>query len=184
MLHRDQLDRHISRSRNLDLKRGWTGMKIGKMATVAYLCNNDKRYDSGKDLSYFNFPRDKQKRKRTPSLECIKYFEFFGPTSLVLNPKWWLRDKGLWWINETRFCNIVAQLDEIGPHLSPCCASTLKLNGAVKKSNKNNYLQSVWKKLKMISEPSHVPSLVSHAVGLNPSWPYPTSPPLSINFRY
>ena len=57
---------------------------------------------------------DKQKRKRTPSLECIIYFEYIGPTSLVLNPKWWLLDKGLWWINETRFCNIVAQFDEIG----------------------------------------------------------------------
>ena len=29
------------------------------------LSNNDKRYDSSKDLSYFNFRRDKQKRKRT-----------------------------------------------------------------------------------------------------------------------
>ena len=33
------------------------------------LRDNDKQYDSGKDLCYFNFPRDKQKRKRTPSLD-------------------------------------------------------------------------------------------------------------------
>ena len=37
---------------------------------------HDKRHDSGKDLCYFNFPRDKQKRKRTPSLEWIIYFEY------------------------------------------------------------------------------------------------------------
>ena len=58
----------------LDSKRGWTGMKIPKMAydhCWVLLCDNDMRYDSGKDLSYFNFPRDEQKRKRTPSLECI-----------------------------------------------------------------------------------------------------------------
>ena len=69
---------------------------IGSCHCCVPLVNNDKRYDSDEDLSYLNFPRDKQKRKRTPSLECIKYFEFFDPTSLVLNPKWWLRDKGLW----------------------------------------------------------------------------------------
>jgi len=37
---------------------------------------HDKRHDSGKGLCYFNFPRDKQKRKRTPSLEWIIYFEY------------------------------------------------------------------------------------------------------------
>ena len=61
----------------LELKRGWTGMKIAKMANdpcCVSLCNNDKRYDSGKDFSYFNFPRDQQKRKRMPSLECIILF--------------------------------------------------------------------------------------------------------------
>jgi len=49
-------------------------MKIPKMAyghCWVLLCDNDMRYDSGKDLSYFTFPRDEQKRKRTPSLECI-----------------------------------------------------------------------------------------------------------------
>ena len=47
-------------------------MKIAKMANdhcCVPLYNDDKRYDSGKDLSYFNFPGYKQKRKRTPSLE-------------------------------------------------------------------------------------------------------------------
>ena len=37
---------------------------------------NDILYDSSEDLSYFNFPRDKQKRKGTPSLECISYFSY------------------------------------------------------------------------------------------------------------
>ena len=43
----------------LDLKHGWTDIKIAKMANDHYrvaLCNNDKRYDSAKD-----FPWDKQK---------------------------------------------------------------------------------------------------------------------------
>ena len=38
----------------LDLKRGWTGIKIAKMANDhcwVPLRNNGKRYDSGKDLS-------------------------------------------------------------------------------------------------------------------------------------
>ena len=46
----------------LDLKRGWTGIKITKVANdhcCVPLCNNEKRYDSGKDLSYLNFPSDK-----------------------------------------------------------------------------------------------------------------------------
>ena len=54
-------------------------MKMAKMRTdhcCVPLCNNDKHYDSGKDLSYYNFPRDKQKRKRTPSLECIIHFAY------------------------------------------------------------------------------------------------------------
>ena len=54
-------------------------MKTPKMAyghCWVLLCYHDMRYDSGKDLSYFNFPRDEQKRKRTPSLECIIYFEY------------------------------------------------------------------------------------------------------------
>ena len=50
----------------LDLKRGWTGIKIAKMGSD--LCNDDKQYAIGKDLSYYKFPSDKQKRKRTPSL--------------------------------------------------------------------------------------------------------------------
>lgn len=33
-------------------------------------------HDSCKDLCHFNFSRDKQKRKRTPSLELIIYFEY------------------------------------------------------------------------------------------------------------
>ena len=41
-------------------------MKIGEMANdrcCVPFCNIDKRYDSGKDLSNFNFPRNKQKAK-------------------------------------------------------------------------------------------------------------------------
>ena len=63
----------------LHLKRSWTGMKIANVANDQFcipLCNNNKCYDSGKDLSYFHFPRDNEKRKRTPSLEygiCLKY---------------------------------------------------------------------------------------------------------------
>ena len=40
-----------------------------RMINVAYLCNNTKRQESGKDLPYFNFPRDKPKGKCKPSLE-------------------------------------------------------------------------------------------------------------------
>ena len=29
------------------------------MITVGFLSDNDKQYDSGKDLSYLNFPMDK-----------------------------------------------------------------------------------------------------------------------------
>lgn len=59
------------------------------------LYNNVKRCDSGKYLSHCNFPMDAQKRKRTPSLECIIYFEDIVNVSLVPNPKWRLRDNGL-----------------------------------------------------------------------------------------
>ena len=55
------------------------------------LCNNDKRYDSGKDLSDFNFSRDKKKGKHVPSLEYTQV-HWLRPSSLVSNPKWWLRD--------------------------------------------------------------------------------------------
>ena len=55
------------------------------------LCNNDKRYHSGKDLPYYNFPSDKQKRKRMPSLVYTQV-HCFCPSSLVSNPKWQLRD--------------------------------------------------------------------------------------------
>ena len=85
----------------LDLKRGWTGMKIAKMANDPCCVprfNNNTCYHSGKDLSYFNFPRDKQKRKLTPSLECIVYVirvRYLCPSSLISNPKWVLSDKGL-----------------------------------------------------------------------------------------
>ena len=51
----------------LDLKQGYTGLKIAKMANdhrCVPLCNNDNRYDSEKDLFLiFNFPRIKQKTK-------------------------------------------------------------------------------------------------------------------------
>ena len=65
----------------LDLKRGWAGIENAKMAhdhCYAPLFNNDKRYDSerGKDLAYFNFPRNKQNRKRTLSFDCMIYFEY------------------------------------------------------------------------------------------------------------
>ena len=63
----------------LDLKRGRTGIKIAKMANdqcCIPLCNNDERFDGGKGLSYINFPRDKQKRKRSPSLEYIIHLEY------------------------------------------------------------------------------------------------------------
>ena len=89
----------------LDLQRGWKGIKIAKV----------------QELSFFNFPRDKQIRKRTPSLESIICYEdilyyyrsvchyyseirnknhspswqFSCPFSLVSNPKWRLRDKDL-----------------------------------------------------------------------------------------
>lgn len=50
---------------HLELKQGWTGIKIAQMANndcCVPLCNNDKQYDCGKDLSYFNFRGDKQER--------------------------------------------------------------------------------------------------------------------------
>ena len=55
----------------LDLKQGWIGMKIAKMAKdhcCIPLCNNDKHYNSSEDLFSFNFPRDKKKQKRMSSL--------------------------------------------------------------------------------------------------------------------
>ena len=70
-------------------KRGWTGIKIAKMAnkhSCVPLCDNDRRYDNVKELSYFNFPSDKQKRKRTPSLEYTQVLRFC-PSSLIPNPK-------------------------------------------------------------------------------------------------
>ena len=63
----------------LDLKRGWTGMKITKMANDhrrVPLYNNDKRYDSGKDLSYLNFPRNKQKMKANAIFRMHDLFEY------------------------------------------------------------------------------------------------------------
>ena len=42
----------------LDLKRGCTGIKIAQMANDHFcvpMCSNGKRYDSGKDLSHFDF---------------------------------------------------------------------------------------------------------------------------------
>lgn len=53
---------------------------------------NDIHSDSGKDVSDFIFPWDKQRRKRTPYL---LWAHCFRPSSLVSNPKWRLHDKGL-----------------------------------------------------------------------------------------
>ena len=78
----------------LDLKRGWTGIEIAKMAhdhCCVPLCSNDKRYDSGKDLSYFDFPSDKQKRKCTPSYEYNTNMLF-----TLFQPHWRLLDKGVY----------------------------------------------------------------------------------------
>ena len=102
LLHRFQLrysnlskvtiNRPLSRSCHAGFEKRLDGHENCQDGEWSLLCiplvNNDKRYDSGKDLSYLNFPRDKQKRKRTPSLQCMIYFENIGPTSLVLNPKW------------------------------------------------------------------------------------------------
>lgn len=63
----------------LDLKRGRTGIKIAKMANdqcCIPLCNNDEQFNGGKDPSYITFPRDKQRRKRSPSLEYIIHLEY------------------------------------------------------------------------------------------------------------
>ena len=73
-------------------------MKSAKMANDHWyepLCSNDKRYGSGKALSYFSFLRDKQKRKRTPPLEYTQVY-CLCPSSLVSNPKWRLRDNGVY----------------------------------------------------------------------------------------
>lgn len=51
------------------------------------ICKDAKQYDSGKDLSSFNFLRDEQQRNRTPSLE-YKQGDCLCPSSLVANPKW------------------------------------------------------------------------------------------------
>ena len=72
-------------------------MKITKMVNdhcCLPLCDNDKRYDSSKDQSFFNFPRDKQKRWRMPSLEYTQV-HCLCPSSLVSNPKWRLSEKGV-----------------------------------------------------------------------------------------
>ena len=56
-------------------------MKVAKIANDHWFvpfCYIDNRYDCGKDLSYFNFQKDNQKRKRTPSLEYFIYFERFS----------------------------------------------------------------------------------------------------------
>ena len=67
--------------------------RIAKMANdhfFAPICNKEKRYGSGKDISYFHFLCGKQRRKRALSLGYI-----LVPSSLVSNPKWRLLDKGL-----------------------------------------------------------------------------------------
>ena len=51
----------------LNLKPSWADIKVAKDGE----CNNDERHNSGKDPSYFNFPRGKEKRKRAPTSECI-----------------------------------------------------------------------------------------------------------------
>ena len=55
------------------------GIKIAKMANdhcCAPLCNNDKQYNSGKDPSPFNFPRDKQRWKCMASSESNIYLKY------------------------------------------------------------------------------------------------------------
>jgi len=61
----------------LDLKQGWMhGGQLCQDNCFVPLCNDGKRCNSGQDLSYWNFPRDKPKGKCTPSLEFI-YLEYF-----------------------------------------------------------------------------------------------------------
>ena len=59
--------------------------RIAKMAndhSFVRICNNDKRYGSGKDISYFNFLCGKQRRKRAAALEYI-LVPCLCPSSLV-----------------------------------------------------------------------------------------------------
>ena len=54
-----------------------TGIKIAKMANdhcCVPLCNDDKRNHSGTDLSYFNFPSDRQKTKAHTILHISTLF--------------------------------------------------------------------------------------------------------------
>ena len=55
------------------------GRKIAKMTKdhcCIPLCNNEKDYNSGKDLSYFNIPRAEKKQKHMLSLQGIIYVEY------------------------------------------------------------------------------------------------------------
>lgn len=59
--------------------------RIAKMENdhfFAPICNKDKRYGSGKDISYFNFLCGKQRRKRAAALEYI-LVPCLCPSSLV-----------------------------------------------------------------------------------------------------
>lgn len=75
-------------------------MEIAMMAhdhCCVPLCNNDKRYNSGKDLSLiFNFPTNKQQTKANAIFRMHNLFgvQSLCPSSLVSNPKWRLRGKG------------------------------------------------------------------------------------------
>ena len=62
---------------------------------------NDIHSDSGKDVSDFIFPWDKQRRKRTPYL---LWAHCFRPSSLVSNPKWRPHDKGTMTFFKTLAC--------------------------------------------------------------------------------
>ena len=94
----------LSRSCQFGFERRLDGHQNCKMANVhccVPLCNNDKQYDSGKDLFHFNFPRDMQERKRMPPLEYIIYLEYirnwFEPRSNIP----WLK-KIIWVIGVLR----------------------------------------------------------------------------------
>ena len=61
----------------------WSIAEIRNDLCCKTLCNNDKRHDGGKDLPFLSFPRDKQKRKRKPPLECT-IFEY----NVYARPAW------------------------------------------------------------------------------------------------
>ena len=94
------------------------------------LCNDDKQCDSGKDLSYFNFMRDEQKRNRTPSLE-YKQGDCLCPFSLVSHPKWWLRDKDVFQIWTMTYFLANRNQDSIGRSLKTVRILLTPCNGSL-----------------------------------------------------